>query len=267
MTPAPKPGAKADRDALRHEMTATGCTPAQIATEMRVRFRLRPREAWRHALGWTLQETAERISAMPEAAVAADASLVGKWEKWPGPSSRRPTLQILVALAAVYGCSVEDVLDLEDRRVLPESDLRILRHRAPDQPVAVAADAVIETQPDPDRVRAAATESAAWAQWAEATNVGEIALEQILADVRTLASEYLTGDPIALFGRTRRLRDRVSFFLRDTSLHASPQTSTYRPVTCAGCWPGSPATSETCAPQTRKGVRRGCVPRWPGTQN
>ena len=57
-----KPGSKADRDALRQDMTAAGCTLADIAIEMRTRFRMRPREAWRHAHGWTLQEAADRIS-------------------------------------------------------------------------------------------------------------------------------------------------------------------------------------------------------------
>lgn len=223
MTPPPKPGSKADRDALRHEMSAAGCTTSEIAIEMRIRFRVRPREAWRHALGWTLQETAERISMRPGPAIAADASLVGKWEKWPGPSSRRPTLQVLVALAAVYGCDVETILDIEDRRALPDSDLRILQHHAPEQALAAtSAPAAIEPHPEPDPVLSAAAESASWAQWAEATNVGEIALEQILADVRTLAYDYLTGDALVLFNRTRTLRDRVFALLEG---HQPPRQS------------------------------------------
>ncbi|MFE9886906.1 helix-turn-helix transcriptional regulator [Streptomyces scopuliridis] len=204
-------------------MSAAGCTTPEIAIEMRVRFRVRPREAWRHALGWTLQETAERIATRPGTAIAADASLVGKWEKWPGPSSRRPTLQVLVALAAVYGCEVETILDIEDRRALPDSDLRILQHHAPEQALAPAPTrATIEPPADPDPVLSAAADSASWAQWAEATNVGEIALEQILADVRTLAYDYLTGDALVLFNRTRTLRDRVFALLEG---HQPPRQS------------------------------------------
>lgn len=210
-------------------MSAAGCTTAEIATEMRVRLRVRPREAWRHALGWTLQSTADRISTRPGPAVSADASLIGKWEKWPGPGGRRPTLQVLVALAAIYGCDVEDILDIEDRGALPESDLRILRHSAPEQAVPAAAmpampavPAVTEPEPERDPVLAAATESASWAQWAEATNVGEIALEQLLADVRTLAYDYLTGDALPLFNRTRALRDRTFALLEG---HQPPRQS------------------------------------------
>lgn len=210
MTPQLRPGTKGEREALRLEMTAAGCSLADIAVEMRVRFRMRPREAWRHAHGWTLQETAERINADPRQAIAADASLVSKWEKWPGPSSRRPSLSVLVATATVLSCTVEDLLDLDDYRALPDSDLRILRHHAADVlPTVEPVPLPTAPAPDPDDVLAAASESAAWAQWAESTNVGEIALEQILADVRTLASAYLTGDAVELFGRARGLRDRI----------------------------------------------------------
>ncbi|MEV8393646.1 MULTISPECIES: helix-turn-helix transcriptional regulator [unclassified Streptomyces] len=200
-------------------MSSAGCRTAEIAVEMRVRFRVRPREAWRHALGWTLQGTAERISLHPGPAVAADASLVGKWEKWPGPSSRRPTLHVLVVLAAVYGCDVEDILDIEDRLALPDSDLRILRNRVPEK---AATAALTVPEPEADPVVAAAAESVTWAQWAEATNVGDLAMEQIFSDVRTLACQYLTGDAVILFNRTRKLRDRVFALLEG---HQPPRQS------------------------------------------
>lgn len=217
MNTRPKPGSKTDREALRHDMTAAGCTVADIAIEMRARFRMRPREAWRHAHGWTLLETADRIDEVsgrrPGEAVAADASLVGKWEKWPGPSSRRPSLSVLLVMADVFTCRVEDLLDLDDRRALPEGDLRMLNRPAPaPQPQRLAPTASTE-QPSElsgtELVRLAADESATWAQWAETSNVGDIALEQLMADTRALASEYLTADPVPLFVRTRAMRDRV----------------------------------------------------------
>ncbi|EFL23901.1 putative transcriptional regulator, XRE family [Streptomyces himastatinicus ATCC 53653] len=221
MTPRPKTGSKPDRDALRHDMAAAGCSRADMVVEMRVRFRLRPREAWRHAHGWTLQGTADRVTELgfrrPGEAVAADASLVGKWEKWPGPSGRRPSLAVLLLLAGVFGCDVEDIVDLADRKALPESEQRILRHSvtalvaAGPQPLPVPPSPPAEAA-DPsgqDLVRTAADESAAWAQAAEVSNVGDIALEQLMADIRALAADYLTQEPVAVFLRTRRLRDRV----------------------------------------------------------
>ncbi|MGK5447970.1 XRE family transcriptional regulator [Streptomyces radiopugnans] len=214
-----KSGSKAARDSLRYEMLAAGCSTADIAVEMRARWRMRPREAWRHAHGWTLQETADRINDHsssrpgPGGAVAADASLVGKWEKWPGPSSRRPSLTVLLVTAEVFGCQVEDLLDLEDRRSLPESDLRILQHTvapAGEPAPPMVAPTTQPTVPDgPELVRVAAEESAMWARWAETSNVGDLALEQLTADTRALARDYLFQDPIAVFTRTRALRDQV----------------------------------------------------------
>ncbi|MEV0220324.1 XRE family transcriptional regulator [Streptomyces sp. NPDC050704] len=213
-----KLGSKTDRDAVRHAMTAAGCTVADIAVEMRARFRMRPREAWRHAHGWTLQETADRINQVstqrPGEAVAADASLVGKWEKWPGPSSRRPTLPVLLAMTDVFACRVEDLLDLDDRRALPEGDLRMLNRPGAvpypeDDPAPAPSTNPSAASTGTELVSLAADESASWAQWAETSNVGDIAIEQLMADTRVLASEYLTSDPVRLFGRTRSLRDRV----------------------------------------------------------
>lgn len=214
MTTRPKPGSRAEREALCTEMIAASCTTADIVAEMRSRWTMRPREAWRHAHGWSLQATADRVNDLAAGRrdpVAADASLVGKWEKWPAPSGRRPSLAAFDLLAAVYDCDVEALLDQEDRRALPEGDLRLLRRTTQ----AIAVDRPVEPVPEPpaptgaEAVLAAASESASWAQWAEATNVGDIALEQLAADVRTIATEYLTGDAVALFGRARVLRDRV----------------------------------------------------------
>lgn len=221
------PGSKQERDALRHEMTSAGCSAADIAVEMRTRYRMRPREAWRHARGWTLQTAADRItqasSRHPGEAVAADASLVGKWEKWPGPSSRRPSTAVLFAMAATYDCQPADLLDLHDRQELPDADVRALTRQpaeaeaeppaAPGPPVPPSA---------PDLVRMAADESATWAQWAEASNVGDIALEQLMAETRALASDYLTSDPVVLFTRTRHLRDRAFTLLEG---HQYPRQS------------------------------------------
>ncbi|WP_328939286.1 helix-turn-helix transcriptional regulator [Streptomyces tauricus] len=232
MNASSKFGSRADRNALRQDMTIAGCALADIAIEMRTRFGLRPREAWRHAYGWTLQEAADRITQASiqrvGESVAADASLLGKWEKWPGPSSRRPSLSVLFAMAGAFSCRVEELLDLEDRRALPEADLHLLTHRPSltetlETPTMVAS---INLTPEPTGavlVRLAADESATWAQWAESSNVGDIALEQLMAETRSLASDYLTSDPVALFVRTRALRDRVFALLEG---HQYPRQST-----------------------------------------
>lgn len=216
MPTRPKPGSKADRDALRHEMLAAGATTAAIAAEMRARWGMRPREVWRHAHGWSLQEAADHINqAATEGteAACADASQLGKWEKWPAPASRRPSLAVLARLAETYHCTVDDLLDLDDRRALPDADLLVLRRTAtPPSPAATAEETPAAPKSELSGtalVVAAAAESSAWAQWAETSNVGDIALEQILADIRALAVDYLTSDPMTMLMRARLLRDRV----------------------------------------------------------
>ncbi|MFF3276020.1 hypothetical protein ACFYWU_34555 [Streptomyces chrestomyceticus] len=118
-SPGSQAGAKYARDRLRQQMTEQGCSRRDIATEMRVAFRVRPREAWRHAHGLTLQQAADRLNALaalrPQQAVAADASLLGKWEKWPG-SRRKPAPGLVSLLAELYGCTAGDLLDFADRQ-------------------------------------------------------------------------------------------------------------------------------------------------------
>ncbi|MEZ0094544.1 helix-turn-helix transcriptional regulator [Streptacidiphilus sp. EB129] len=229
MPARPKPGSKADRDALRTEMLTAGATRNAIVAEMRARWGLRPREAWRQAHGWSLQQAADRINdASNGSALAAliDASQLGKWEKWPAPASRRPSLAVIALLAEVYGCVVEDLLDLEDRRHLPDTDLRVLRGTTPPQTPDRAPSPQPGRTPEPagpELVLLTADQSASWAQWAEGSNVGDIALEQFLADVRALAGDYLIQDPMTLFMRTRRLRDRVFTLLEG---HQPPRQTT-----------------------------------------
>ncbi|MFG1755364.1 hypothetical protein [Streptosporangium sandarakinum] len=227
MPPRAKPGAKAEREALRERMQHAGCSRAEIAVEMRARWRMRPREAWRHAHGWTLQQVADRVdaaaAARPGSALACDASLVGKWERWPDRAGRRPTLRALTLLADVYGCAVEDLLDLEDRQEFPPEELLLLqRPEPPAEPPSAPAETEPKSTPPagPELVRAAAAESAAWAAWAETTNVGDFALEQLLADTRMLATAYLSEDPLTVFGQARRLRDQVFALLEG---HQSPR--------------------------------------------
>ncbi|MFI6900340.1 helix-turn-helix transcriptional regulator [Nonomuraea sp. NPDC050394] len=184
---------------------------------MRARWAMRPREAWRHAHGWTLEQVADRITtratARPGDALAADASLVAKWEKWPRSGGRRPTMRVLDVLADIFGCTPADLLDWEDRQALPAADVRRLTSPASSAPPSVA-DSTSPAEPDiaPSTVvlvHQVAEESATWAAWAETSNVGDIALEQLLADIRALSRDYLTGDPLTVFVSVRSLRDRV----------------------------------------------------------
>lgn len=121
---------KAEQRKLREKMQALGMSCWEITREMSRRYNLRPRTAWRTALGWTLEEAAQhynarRSAANPELAAALTASRLSEWERWP-QSGRKPTIASLCLLAEIYQCKVPDLIDLHDREKLPSTDLLAL---------------------------------------------------------------------------------------------------------------------------------------------
>jgi hypothetical protein len=115
-------------------MRGLGLGYRDIAAELRRRYDLRPRAAWREA---SLVETANRINDFrgqvgldPGGFAGMTASHLCEHENWPGygsqPSGRRPTPYLLAVLAAVYDCAVTDLIDIADRERLPQADLLIL---------------------------------------------------------------------------------------------------------------------------------------------
>ena len=59
-----------------------------------------------------------------------------------------------------------------------------------------------------------ADESATWLSFAEASNVGDLTVEQLHADVWRIAGAYLKAPTLPLFNRTRALRDRAFTLLQ-----------------------------------------------------
>jgi transcriptional regulator with XRE-family HTH domain/tetratricopeptide (TPR) repeat protein len=142
-----KTSMRAEKRALREKMRAMGLGYPEIAAELARRYRFRPRAAWREAYGWSLKEAAARINAHsgevgldPGGIAAMTAAHLCEHENWPGvgpePSGRRPTPYLLALLAAVYGCDVTDLIDLDDREHLPPADLLILDKYSHGQPGA-----------------------------------------------------------------------------------------------------------------------------------
>jgi hypothetical protein len=139
-----KTSLRAEKRALREKMRAMGLGYREIAAELARRYRFRPRAAWREAYGWSLKEAAAHINAHsgevgldPGGIAAMTAAHLCEHENWPGhgpePSGRRPTPYLLAVLAAVYGCTVPDLVDLADREHLPPADLLILDTYGPSQ--------------------------------------------------------------------------------------------------------------------------------------
>jgi hypothetical protein len=135
--PYAKTSLRREKRDLREQMRSMGLGYRDIAAEFARRYSLRPRAAWREAYGWSLQDTADRINDFrgntgldPGGLAGMTAPHLSEYERWPGhapePSGRRPTPYLLAVLAAVYDCAVTDLIDLPDRKHMPQADLLIL---------------------------------------------------------------------------------------------------------------------------------------------
>jgi len=118
--------AKAERDQLRDRMRGWGCSVPQIAAEMGRRFNLRPRVAWRHALGWPQWKLAQQYNTLHPGARLSD-SRVSEFEAWP-QGGCPPSLRYLARLAATFGhgCTPAQLVDADDLEHLTPADRRLL---------------------------------------------------------------------------------------------------------------------------------------------
>lgn len=118
--------AKAERDRLRDRMHALGCSVPQIAAEMARQFNLRPRLAWRHALGWPQWKLAQRHNTLHPGTNLTDAR-ISDHETWPHGGTP-PSLRYLARLATTYGhgCTPAHLVDADDLEHLNPDDRRLL---------------------------------------------------------------------------------------------------------------------------------------------
>jgi hypothetical protein len=124
---------RVEQEELRARMRAAGMVHDEIAVDFARRYRLRPRAAHRVAHGWTQQQACDRINAHaartgrdPLGNTVLGAPRLSEVEHWPLPPHRRPTPGLLVLLAEVYGTEVHNLLDLEDRELIPPTELLLL---------------------------------------------------------------------------------------------------------------------------------------------
>ncbi len=123
---AGRKGFKAELDGLRDRMRSLGFSYDEIAAEVGRRYRLRPREAYRLAWGWTLEQAAARFNGHaaregtdPQARASMTGPHLCELEKWPR-STRKPSVYVLVMLAEIYETDVLCLLDLADHESLPQ---------------------------------------------------------------------------------------------------------------------------------------------------
>jgi hypothetical protein len=237
--------ARAERDQLRDQMRALGWSVAQIAAEMGRRFNLRPRVAWRHALGWPQWKLAQRYNTAHPGARLAD-NRVSEFESWPHGGSP-PSLRYLAQLAATFGhgCTPAQLVDADDLEHLTPADRCLLTTGHPPAPAITGAldsaiRATVGEHADPGRVVArgggdtgvsgenrrsvrcdarglpareevmvAAEESAQFHRWSASTNVDDDVLEQMSADVAELARREQIDPPATVFSSLLGARDDV----------------------------------------------------------
>jgi hypothetical protein len=77
----------------------------------------------------------------------------------------------------------------------------------------------------------AADESARWLAWTEASNIGDLTLEQMHSEVRWIARSYLKVPTLPLFARARAIRDQAFTLLAG---HQRPDQS--RDLYAAAGW-------------------------------
>ncbi|MGH4007523.1 MAG: hypothetical protein ACRDTH_05040 [Pseudonocardiaceae bacterium] len=118
--------AKAERDRLRDRMRGLGSSIPQIAAEMGRQFNLRPRLAWRHALGWPQWKLAQQYNTVHPGARLSD-HRVSEYESWPHGGAP-PSLRYLARLATTYGygCTPSQLVDADDLEHLTPADRCLL---------------------------------------------------------------------------------------------------------------------------------------------
>jgi hypothetical protein len=141
---AGRKGFKAELDGLRERMRGLGFGYDEIAAEIARRHRVRPRQSYRLAWGWTLNNAAERFNALaarqgtdPQARAGMTGAHLCEYEQWPD-SERKPSVYVLVTLARLYDTDALCLLDLADHESLaPKDRLALIR---PHQPPAAPAE-------------------------------------------------------------------------------------------------------------------------------
>ena len=141
---AGRKGFKAELEDLRERMRDLGLGYDEIAGEISRRYRLRPRESYRLAWGWSLNHAAARFNALaahegtdPQARAGMTGPHLCEHERWPD-GGRKPSVYVLLMLAQMYETGVLCLLDLADHENLAPHD-RLMLIRLPQRPAETSS--------------------------------------------------------------------------------------------------------------------------------
>lgn len=242
------PGFSMRVDRLRRRLTELGLTIDEIATALAVELHLRPRAAYRYAVGMSGQTAADVYNARfgtAQSPAPMSKTRISEYENWPiGRSTRKPSATVLHNLAAVYGTSPPNLLDHHDRAALTEQQRHCLLTSGPRPAMAVEHSAVRTakrdvfasarenrtdergsphlsagawtTRTEKQLIMAAARQAGDHAGRDGAGNLDEATLEQLADHARRLARAYLTGPMLPLFGELVMIRNRAYELLERT---------------------------------------------------
>jgi hypothetical protein len=102
---------------LRRMLQRQGASTRQIAAAIAQRFEMNPRVTFRHAVGLTQSEVADRYNQRWPSHHPKTFKQISYWECWQGPgsetssaSAREPSYEDLGRLAELYECLIDDLL-------------------------------------------------------------------------------------------------------------------------------------------------------------
>jgi hypothetical protein len=125
MAMPPKPASKAYRDQQRERLVMLGVDGRQLIERLvadLMRCGCRPREAWRLSWELTQDEVATRFNQIRgDPDIRMRGSRICEYEKWP-MGGVRPSVRALKILAAVYGTSWDQLVDVDDLEQMPAGD-------------------------------------------------------------------------------------------------------------------------------------------------
>ncbi|WP_419707953.1 hypothetical protein [Promicromonospora sp. NFX87] len=200
---------KAEREQVRQQLHANGLTVAEIAAEMGRRFNVRPRTAWRYALGWEQWRAVQAYrAANPSAPI--DDTRVSKWESWPfGGAQPSPEHLAGLVLAFGHGCTVADLVDEDDLSTYSLAERQLVTVQRPGTP-----------QADVARVDSLAASAAARETWLHLSTamagIEHGGIEHVQDDVTRLAKDFHEIPAGQMLAEARAARDMAYGLLERT---------------------------------------------------
>lgn len=216
-----KPGSKPYRTQLRERLVSLGFSEdalcAHIAQNLISECGVRPRTAWRLACEMSLETAATRYNAITgEPRAGMRGSRIWEFEQWP-ERGVRPTVSALRVLAQVYGTSWRSLLTLRDLEELPAKELaeyHTIEQQGAVTPVRMpvpAPVAVVPTDVDDPQV---GSDALAEAMLLTTTNVDELQLDDLWADLNHLSDAYTRTSPDSVLRQVSFVQQRAVTLLK-----------------------------------------------------